>query len=167
MKRFQQIKFLSKRLTLRKLGILFFLFNGFMVNAQSVITRQNLNFGSFIVFGQGGTILVTPNNNPATSTGGIMLKGGSAQAIFEISDLKPKNKKVLITYPGKVTLTGNHGGALNLVLNNDSPSGDGTYLKLPSPFYINIGGTLTIGYPSLVPAGNYSGTFQVAVTIVY
>ena len=163
MKLNQRIEIPSNRLTIFTVGFLFLLINGFIVNAQSVSTIQNLNFGNFITYGDGGTITIT-SNNVVSKNGGIILKSNPTPAIFDLYGVAV-GKTVNVTYNHYVTLVGDHGGEMTLVLDDyPSPTANGIILTGPSPTRIKLGGTLTI--PSVHPVGIYSHPFQVSFTVI-
>lgn len=162
MKLDQIIEIPSKRLTFVTVAFFFLLINGFIANAQSISRVQNFNSGSFISFGQGGTITVSPDY-VVTKTGDIILKSNPSPAIFDL--YVEALKTVRITYDKKITLNGNHGGAIILALTDPSSTGDGTIVTGSSPTRITLGGTLTIGPSSVTPGGLYSGFLQVIITV--
>ena len=142
--------------------IVFLFFNGSIVNAQSVSRIQNLNFGSFISYGNGGTIIVSPNYT-INKTGDIILKSNPSPAVFDL--YVDAGKSVQLTYSNIVTLVGDHGGTISLSLTDSSPTGNGAFMTGSSPTRIVLGGTLTVGNPMVTPVGNYNGSFTVNITV--
>lgn len=158
MKLIQHIENLPIRLTIFKVGFVLLLINSFMVNAQTVSKIQDLNFGNFISFGQGGTITVLPDYS-YNKTGEIILKIVPVPAIFDLTNVEA-GRQVQITYSNNnVTLHGDHSGSIALELTNE------TIVSGSSPTRITLGGKLTIGSSSVSPVGNYSGSFSVNFTV--
>lgn len=167
MKLNQRIEIPSNRLTIFTVGFLFLLINGFIVNAQSVTRVQNLSFGNFITYGNGGTITIT-SNNVVSKNGGIISKSNPTPAIFDLYGVEV-GKTVNVTYDHDVTLSRAGGSEkMTLVLDDyPSPTDNGIILTGPSPTRIKLGGTLTIGSPSVTPVGIYSQSFQVSFTVIH
>jgi hypothetical protein len=165
MELYHHIDILLKRLIFFTIVFLFLLINGFKANAQSVTRVQNLNFGNFTPYGLGGTIIVSPDYT-YKKTGDIIfnINSSPSPAIFDL--YVEAGKTVQMTYNNSVTLTGNHGGTIGLVLKDSSPTGNGVIVTGPSPTRLVMGGTLTIGTPIITPAGVYSGSFQVSFTVI-
>jgi hypothetical protein len=153
----------SLRSTIFPVGFLFLLLNTFITNAQTVSRVQNLSFGNFIPFGVGGTVSVSPTY-VISRTGDIILKSNPSPASFDLYVVA--GKTVQMTYNKDVTLVGDHGGTIALVLNDSSPTGNGTLVTGTSPTRIFFGGTLTVGSPAITPVGTYNGSFQVNFTVI-
>jgi hypothetical protein len=127
----------------------------------TVITTQNLSFGSFAQGTLGGTVTVS-SSGMRTPGGNIMLlSGGSVSpALFDVV----ANPGTLITISNgpDVTLNGSNGGTLTLHIGSSSTGSPFiTTVARPSPTHVYIGGTLTVGTPAASPPGDYSGSFQV------
>ena len=156
----QHISPLKNRLTIFKVGLLFMLFNNFIASAQNVERTQDLNFGNFVNYGQGGTLTVTPAGI-RSYTGEIISKSNPTPAIFKI--YVDAGKTLEITYNRSVTLHGSNGGNVSLLLSDSS--GSGSIFTGPSPTIVKLGGTLTTLAPWATPVGVYSGSFQVTFTV--
>lgn len=165
MKQNQHIEIPSKRLTILTVRFLLLLIlNGFNANAQTIYKVQDFNSGSFISFGMGGTISVSPDNI-VSKTGDIILKSYPSPAIFDLN--VEAGKKIQLTYNKNVTLVGDHGGTIILAPKDSSPAGNGVFVTGPFSKRIILGGTMTIGTASVTPAGKYSGPFQVSITVIH
>jgi hypothetical protein len=159
-----QIEPLSIRLSVFMVGLLFLSCNSFLVNAQSVSRVQNLSFGNFIPFGNGGSVTVSPNYS-ISKTGDIIMKSNPSPATFDLY-VEP-GKTVQMVYNHNIILVGDHGGTISLVLADSSPTGNGSIVTGSSPTRIVLGGTLTIGSPAVTPVGTYSGSFQISFTVIH
>ena len=151
-----------KRLTIFKVGFLFFLINGFIANGQSISKVQDLNFGDFIPYGQGGTLSVSPDGI-LKYTGEIIPKSIPTPASFDLN--LATGKTVKMTYDNNVTLKGNHGGMITFIPADSSPTGNGLIITGLSPTRITFGGTLNIGSNTANPVGLYSGFLVVSITV--
>ena len=151
-----------KQLTFFKVGFLFLLINGFIVNAQSISKVQDLNFGDFIPYGQGGTLSVSPDGI-RNFTGEIIPKSIFTPASFNL--YVAAGKTVKMTYDNNLTLKGNHGGIITFIPADSSPTGNGLIITGLSPTRITFGGTLNIGSNTANPVGLYSGFLVVSITV--
>lgn len=144
------------------MGLIFLLINCFMVNAQIVSKVQDIDFGKFIIYGQGGTLSVSPNGIYNFS-GNIIQKSIPTPASFDL--YIAAGKKVQMTYNKNVILNGPNGGKITFELTDSSPTGDGVFFTGTSPTRLSLGGTLTIGSPLVTPVGLYSGFVQVSIMV--
>jgi hypothetical protein len=163
---------LQKQLTVFLIGLLFLIFNALNANAQSApYIVNNMLFGSFI------------NNVPLGSTAHLVLASDASGTVtadpglIEITSVTQQaaciriyftandsHHAVTITYGTSVYLK----NGIYTILYTPPAS-----LKYPDLIWdkrnssscdIYIGGTLTIGSPSVNPAGSYSGTLKVYYT---
>ena len=163
---YQLIEKPSKRLIIFMVGFLFLLMNNLVANAQSIDVLQNIEFGTFIPYGSGGSITINPDNNFSTS-GSIILKGRPSRAT--ISYNYKQNHTINVSYDKNVTLTRAQGETLSLVLSNNksSNSSSWTFDTWKNDYVINFGGTLTIGSSSITNDGTYIGSFEVNFTVIH
>lgn len=161
MKLIQHIEYPLNQLTIFTIGFLLLVINS-LVNAQSITRVQDLNFGILIPYGLGGTVSVLPDYS-FYKTGDIILKGIPSPAVFDL--FVDAGKNVQLTYIKNVTLNGDHGGSITLVINDSSPAGNGSIITSQSPTRIFFGGIMTIGPSSITPVGMYSGIIQVDITV--
>jgi hypothetical protein len=164
MKLNQIIEVTSKRLTVFTFGVLCMFFSGFNAEAQRVSLVQDFSYGSFITFGQGGTITVS-SEYIVTKTGDIILKSIPTPAIFDL--YVESGKTVQMTYAKNVTMVGDSGVTIILALIDPSLTGNGSIVTGPSPTRVILGGIMTIGSASVSPVGKYSGHLQVDFTVIY
>lgn len=160
----QNIEIISKRLTFFTVGFLLMLISSFSTNAQSVTMVQDFSYGSFINFGQGGTITVS-SDYVVTKTGDIILKSIPTPAIFDL--YVESGKTVQMTYVKNIILVGESEGKITLALIDPSLTGNGSIVTGTSPTRVILGGTMTIGPASVTPVGKYSGQLQVDFTVIY
>jgi hypothetical protein len=149
------------------LGLLIFMTD--RVKAQEMPPRpvsvsliRNLNFGAFTQGTSGGSVILYPSGS-RTSMGDIILINFGYlyyPAIFELEGNPGTIVHLMAGSPA--VLTGDHGGAMNMVPGDSEPV---TPLILPLTSHgvlqVFIGGILTVGNPLANPMGHYSGTFNV------
>ncbi len=122
---------------------------------------QNLNFGAIIQGTVGGTVIMDPQGL-RTPTGDLILvnMGYSYNpALFNIQAI-PGSLINIVFNPGFVTLPGNNGGTLKLLVNKSFPSSPFINTK-SSGTQVLIGGTLMVGSSMATPAGYYFGSFTI------
>ena len=130
----------------------------------TVNTAQHLSFGSFIVYGSGGTVTVDYTGNRPIPTGNIIgisnMRSLPISAALYIVDAEPGTLITIVNGP-PAYLTGNNGGTIRLDLGE--PSTKSQFVTPIGSQYTDvfIGGTLTIGSLMANPPGVYNGTFQV------
>jgi hypothetical protein len=126
-------------------------------------TAQHLSFGSFIVYGSGGTVIVYHDGARITSGNVIGVTSPSSlivtPALF-IVDAEPGTQIDILPSP-PAYLSGSKGGTIRLELGEASTGSK--IVTRPGSRYTDvfIGGTLFVGPLSANPAGFYSGTFQI------
>lgn len=127
----------------------------------TVTTTVNLAFGAFYQGGSGGTVVVN-TSNVRSSTGDVVLFGGSgaASAVFRIQG----NAGTLVTLliGPDVPLTGSGGGTMMLHIGPTNPVSPFVLTGItPVTLDMSVGGSLTVGIPASNPPGSYSGTFTI------
>ncbi len=127
---------------------------------MSVITYQNLNFGSIIQGNSGGTVIIYPDGT-RSSTGNLILPPLGSQgneAIFEIK--APPGTLITVLLSNTVLSNGAHSMSVLIGPTNPISPFITTHQQAGTSF-IHVGATLTVGNPLENPAGNYSGSFTV------
>lgn len=128
----------------------------------TVYTVQNLSFGSFSQGISGGTVIIS-NTGSRSVTGSVVplnLNTPYLQAIIEVE--AAAGTIVTILNGSDATLTGSNGGTMSMNIGSSDPASPFTTSAVPpARTQVNIGGTLTVGSPTLSPAGTYSGTFYI------
>jgi hypothetical protein len=134
-------------------------------NPTTFTVQQNLNFGSFLTSGSGGTITIS-NAGVRSTTGNVIAVGSSAYsaAIFQFYSGAYKLTLTSLSYSTSVTLTRVGGGGtmqVTLTALNPAIPSKGQNLNKWTTLNYTIGGTLTVGSLTANPGGNYSGSFTV------
>lgn len=126
-----------------------------------VTTQVNLGFGAFYQGMAGGSVVVSTANT-RSSTGDVVLFGGSGatSAVFRLQG----NAGTLVTLliGPDVPLTGSGGGSMMLHIGPTNPVSPFVLTGVnPAIKDLYVGGTLTVGAPASNPPGSYSGTFTI------
>ena len=134
-----------------------------LVSPLSLVKTGDLLFGNLVSGSTAGTVTIDPNTGTRTSSGGVMLLGGSAGPA-SFTGVAGGPSLVYIQQPATpVTLT-RVGGTETMQVNSLSIQGGQFRLFLRrQAFNFNVGGTLSVGANQA--DGDYVGTF--AVTINY
>ena len=143
-------------------GIFIFLLSSLPLKAQTnARTIQDLSFGIFYTGSTGGTVIM-PSVGSRSATGSVILfssdQGNPALITVELGP----NNSYTLTAGNVVNLTNGSGGAMKLQIDDFYPLSpfvsDG---GVPHDYDFYIGGTLTVGSPTVSTAGNYSGSFDI------
>lgn len=125
-----------------------------------LLNKDDLNFGMATVT-TGGTIVLDPNTDTVSVTGGVVSVGGSPHsALFE--GIAPSGNVVIVRLPRTATTLTRAGGTETMTV--DTWTIDGTTRRtIPSrtAYTFKVGGTLHVN-PNQVE-GFYTGTFTVDV----
>jgi len=136
-------------------------------HAQQVVLTpgSNLDFGSFVVTGA-GTITLLPNGD-RTSSGGVILLNSSpvhAASVNVRRNNSGRDRGAIVTLPpnGGARLSS---GASSMVLNaiNSNPP---SLASVPTSNGTNLSIGATLVVAPRQPAGRYTGTFNVNVTLI-
>lgn len=125
----------------------------------SIVKIRDLEFGSLIPSGAGGTVVIDPTNDDRTVTGGVTEAGGTTQAAQFYTYGGPL-QLVIITRGPLPTLTRAGGGSMNvtaLTLNGATIR----FINAAGLLDLRIGGTLAVN-PNQ-PDGVYTGSFNITV----
>ncbi|MDT0648178.1 DUF4402 domain-containing protein [Zunongwangia sp. F260] len=125
-----------------------------------VNTAQFLNFGSFTVGSNGGTVTVDPNGNRTHAGDVYLLHMGEnpSPALFDV--IANPGTIIQISAPNNMALEGANGGTIYLNINSFSTGQ--TFITNANPPNVNpvyVGGTLNIPANTNLPSGKYTGTF--------
>jgi Domain of unknown function (DUF4402) len=123
----------------------------------SIVKLGDLDFATNVPSATAGTIVIDPNTDVRTVTGGVTAAGGTPKAA-QFYTYATANKVLQITRGALPVLTNGSGGTMNV-----------TQLTLNGPTLrtvtaaglldLRVGGTLAVGANQL--PGTYTGTFQI------
>ncbi|MDR5590213.1 DUF4402 domain-containing protein [Christiangramia sp. SM2212] len=124
-----------------------------------------MNFGSFLVNADGGTLSMD-YNSIRTPGAGVMLMNSGEPAAAAIFDVYANPGTILrVSHSSPFMLSGTGGGTITLNLDSFLANGeeilDGFFITTENaeiPNTVFIGGTLTMGQSEASPPGRYSGT---------
>jgi hypothetical protein len=135
------------------------------IHAQSsitVYTIQNIGFGAFATGNTGGTVKIS-SSGVRTVTGTVIPLNFGLQyrpVIFEIE--APSGTIISFANSLNATLTGSNGGTMSVHLDESDPVLPfNTIVSPPARTQLKMGGTLTVGNPSVSPPGTYTGTLDI------
>lgn len=129
-----------------------------LFSALTLQKDNDLDFGMATVT-TAGTIVLDPNSNAVTTTGGVVFVGGSPHAA-KFDGIAPIGNIVIIRLPKAATTLTRVGGTQTMTV--DTWTMDGTSrrnISAKSAFDFQVGGTLHVGANQA--EGTYVGTFQV------
>ncbi|SLJ93012.1 DUF4402 domain-containing protein [Salegentibacter salarius] len=150
--------------------ILLFMLSVMEVSAQEnppipieveVRTTQFLNFGSFTVGTNGGTVRVGPDGS-RTGNGDIYLLNMGASPSYAIFDVYANPGTIIQIQPHlETTLSGPSGSDVKLRVNLQQDISTGsTFVVTKSPQEVFVGGTLYINSQVAGPPGPYNGNLR-------
>ncbi|MDR3682758.1 MAG: DUF4402 domain-containing protein [Geothrix sp.] len=129
------------------------------LTAISLSKVTDLNFGSAIMSGTAGTVVLTPTG-ARSATGGVTLASGGLVGPATFTVTGDAAATYAITLPSSITLNGAGGATLTVSPVASTPSATGL-LDGTGQQTLAVGGTLNVAANQ--PAGAYSGTFNVTV----
>lgn len=131
-----------------------------LIYPATVQKVEDMDFGT-VSATAAGTVIIDPNSDTTTTTGGVSLSGGAAHsALFR--GAARKRTVVNIRIPKTPIQLQRAGGTEQLTVSNWTLQGqDKRDLAAQTTFDFRVGATLTV--PANVVEGSYTGTFDVDV----
>jgi len=132
-----------------------------MLFPLEIIKNRDLDFGYLAAPTAAGTVVINPETDTITSTGGVLLLGGSPHAALFTGAAK-SNSVVIIRIPKQpITLT-RVGGSETMTVSNWTLEGlDKRDAAARVAFDFRVGGTLNVNANQA--EGTYVGTFDVSI----
>jgi hypothetical protein len=126
-----------------------------------IIKNRDLDFGNAAAAVGAGTIVIDPETDTISATGGVLLLGGAPHAA-QFTGAAKGNNVVIIRIPKQpVTLT-RIGGTQTMTANNFTLQGlDKRAVAARVAFDFRVGATLNVGANQA--EGTYVGTFDVSI----
>jgi Domain of unknown function (DUF4402) len=127
----------------------------------SIVKLRDLDFGTLASGTTAGTVIINPNTDARTTSGGALAAGGTPQAA-QFYTYATGNILLIITLGAPPTLARSGGGA-TMTMSNLTLNGPTIRLLPPAGIIdLRVGGTLAVGASQL--DGTYAGNFDVTVT---
>jgi hypothetical protein len=135
--------------------------NALLTHPVSIVKTSDLDFG-LMASAAAGTVIIDPNANSITPSGGVTLMGNNWNAASFVGAAGGVAVVVLIKLPNQsVTLT-RQGGTETMTVSNITLQGQNKRaLAAMESFTVRVGGTLNVGANQM--EGLYTGTFNVEI----
>ncbi len=127
----------------------------------SIVNITDLDFGVMAAGATGGTVVIDPNTDARSTTGGVAVAGGTPNAAQFYTYGGPLQSLQVNRGPLPVLNRAGGGASMNvtgLTLNGPTLR----FLNAAGLLDLRVGGTLAVGANQA--NGDYSGTFQIIVT---
>lgn len=127
----------------------------------SLVKVRDLDFGTATTSAAAGTVVIDPDFNTRSTTGGVGAAGGTPHSAEFLTYGSP-NMTLQVNRGPLPTLTRVGGGA-TMAVTDISLNGTTTkFINAAGLFDLYIGGTLAVGVNQM--EGSYSGTFDITVS---
>lgn len=135
--------------------------NAITLRPLSILNITELDFGTNAAGATAGTVVINPNDDARTTTGGVVPAGGTPNAGKFYTYGGPLQS--VQVNRGPLPVLNRAGGGATMTVTQLTLNGPTLrYLDTAGLLDLRVGGTLAIGANQL--AGSYSGTFQIIVT---
>src|SRR5574338_773355 len=132
-----------------------------MLFPLEIIKNRDLDFGYLAAPTAAGTVVINPETDTISATGGAMLLGGSPHAAMFTGAAK-SNSVVIIRIPKQAITLARVGGTETMTVNNWTLQGlDKRAAAAKVAFDFRVGGTLNVNANQA--EGTYVGTFDVSI----
>jgi len=134
---------------------------GTLLFPLEIVKNRDLDFGNIAAGATAGTVVINPETDTISATGGALLLGGAPHAA-QFTGAAKGNNVVIIRIPKQpVTLT-RVGGTQTMTANNFTLQGlDKRAVAARVAFDFKVGATLNVGANQA--EGTYVGTFDVSI----
>ncbi len=135
--------------------------NALIVFPLSLTKLQDLDFGQMTVT-NAGTVVIDPNANTISKTGGVLLVGTGWHAAQFVGSSAGQSAVVNIKLPNQLTTLTRQGGTETMTLSNLTLEGQAKRtIAAAESFTFRVGGTLNVAANQV--EGIYTGTFNVDI----
>ncbi|MFL6801226.1 MAG: DUF4402 domain-containing protein [Sphingomicrobium sp.] len=136
--------------------------NAVMLFPLEIVKNRDLDFGNIATTAIAGTVVIDPETDTISATGGALLVGGGTPHAAQFTGAAKGNNVVLIRIPKQpVTLT-RVGGTETMTANNFTLQGlDKRAVAARVAFDFRVGATLNVSANQA--EGTYVGTFDVSI----
>jgi hypothetical protein len=126
----------------------------------SLLNLRDLDFAINVSGPTAGTVVIDPNTDGRTTTGGVIAAGGTPQAAQFYTYGGPL--QTIQVFRGPLPVLNRAGGGATMNVTGLTLNGPTTrFLNSAGLLDLRVGGTLAVGANQL--SGSYSGTFQIIV----
>lgn len=131
-----------------------------LLHPLELIKQEDLDFG-YVGTIAGGTIVIDPDTNAVSATGGALMLGGTPHAALFTGAAQSSSVVVIRVPKQPITIT-RIGGTETMTVTDFTLQGlDKRAVAAKVSFDFRVGATLIVGANQ--PDGTYSGTFEVTV----
>lgn len=136
--------------------------NAVMLFPLEIVKNRDLDFGNIATTATAGTVVIDPETDTISATGGALLVGGGTPHAAQFTGAAQGNHVVNIRIPKQpVTLT-RVGGTQTMIANNFTLQGlDKRAVAARVAFDFRVGATLNVNANQT--EGTYVGTFDVSI----
>ena len=136
--------------------------NAVMLFPLEIVKNRDLDFGNVAATGAAGTVVIDPETDTISATGGALLVGGGNPHAAQFTGAAKGNNVVIIRIPKQpITLT-RAGGTETMIANNFTLQGlDKRAVAARVAFDFRVGATLNVNANQA--EGSYVGTFDVSI----
>lgn len=136
--------------------------NAVMLFPLEIVKNRDLDFGNIAATGAAGTVVIDPETDTISATGGALLVGGGNPHAAQFTGAAKGNNVVIIRIPKQpITLT-RAGGTETMIANNFTLQGlDKRAVAARVAFDFRVGATLNVNANQA--EGTYAGTFDVSI----
>ena len=136
--------------------------NAVMLFPLEIVKNRDLDFGNIATTCVAGTVIINPETDTISATGGALLVGGGTPHAAQFTGAAQGNNVVIIRIPKQpVTLT-RAGGTETMIANNFTLQGlDKRAVAARVAFDFKVGATLNVNANQA--EGTYVGTFDVSI----
>jgi hypothetical protein len=126
----------------------------------SIVKLRDLNFGTLIAGTSRGTVVINPDTDARTTTGGVTAAGGAPIAAQFYT--YATGNQLLLVYRGALPVLNRVGGGATMAVTGLTLNGPVTRFVGPAGLLdLRVGGTLQVEANQL--SGSYSGSFDIIV----
>lgn len=127
----------------------------------SIVNTRDLDFGMMLSPTSAGTVVINPNTDARTTTGGVTAFGGTPQAA-QFYTYSTGNQYLQVSRGALPVLSRVGGGATMNVTNLTLNGAPMRYIGASGVLDLRVGGTLALAANQ--PEGSYTGSYAITVT---
>lgn len=134
-----------------------------LIRPISIALESNMEFGTIVLAGSDGKVILDPKTNSCSATGGVYLQSfGPTPQLAEFIVTGDAGHSYSLSIPSSISLLNSRGDSLNFVIAADTLLNK---LDISRRSVIRVGGTLFV--PSNSVEGTYTSTTELVITVQY